>query len=179
MADGTDGVPRGAPGAGSPEGEELWRFALAFYGRPGVEKALLALQDERGLDVSLLIFALWHGASGRGPLGSEGLGLAEERVAFLRDEVVRPLRAVRRRLATGTDPDLRALYDGLKALELAAEKVELARLALLSRPRREFPAAEALADAAAGLAQVFGGEAEGSAEAETVLQALAAFLAGA
>ena len=45
--------------------EALWRFSLAFYARPGVAEALIALQDRAGLDVNLMLFALWLGVSGR------------------------------------------------------------------------------------------------------------------
>ena len=36
--------------AGEPSDDEaLWRFSLAFYARPGVSEALIALQDRAGL----------------------------------------------------------------------------------------------------------------------------------
>ncbi len=160
----------------SPEGEEFWRFSIAFYARPGVEKALLALQDERGLDVDLVLYALWLGASGRGALDRERLAQAEKRVAEWREEVVKPLRALRRRLGASFEPDLRPLYEGVKAQELAAEKVEQMRLAALVGRRRAVGTAEAFADAAAGLLLYLGGEAAGGEAMRTLLEALGAFL---
>ena len=34
---------------------ECWAFALAIYARPGVAEACLALQNEAGVDVMLLL----------------------------------------------------------------------------------------------------------------------------
>jgi uncharacterized protein (TIGR02444 family) len=161
---------------GSPEEEEFWRFSLAFYARPGVEKALLLLQDERGIDVDLVLYALWLGACGRGRLDRERLEQAEERVSRLREEVVTPLRALRRRLRAGREPDLHSLYEGVKRLELAAEKVEQARLAALSGPAGALGAEEAFADAASGLSFYLGNEEAKGEAARTVLEALRAFL---
>jgi uncharacterized protein (TIGR02444 family) len=47
------------------EDEAFWCFSLAFYERPGVADALIALQDRDGFDVNLVLFALWLGISGR------------------------------------------------------------------------------------------------------------------
>ena len=59
--------------AGEPsDNEALWRFSLAFYARPGVSEALIGLQDRAGLDVNLVLFALWLGVSGRSRLTSDG-----------------------------------------------------------------------------------------------------------
>ena len=48
-------------GKPSVSGEALWRFSLAFYARPSVAEALIALQDRGGCDVNLILFALWRG----------------------------------------------------------------------------------------------------------------------
>ena len=53
-------------GGKTSEDEAFWRFSLAFYERPGVADALIALQDCDGFDVNLVLFALWLGVSGRG-----------------------------------------------------------------------------------------------------------------
>lgn len=39
----------------------LWEFALTFYARPGVQQTLLSLQNDAGMDVLLLLTALWLG----------------------------------------------------------------------------------------------------------------------
>ena len=45
-----------SPSAGSP----FWRFSLRFYRRREVADACIALQEEAGVDVNLLLFLLWH-----------------------------------------------------------------------------------------------------------------------
>ena len=42
-------------------GEGFWRFSLAFYARPGVADALIALQDRAESEVNLVLFGLWLG----------------------------------------------------------------------------------------------------------------------
>ena len=41
------------------QGSPFWRFSLGFYRRAGVADACIALQDEAGVDVNLLLFLLW------------------------------------------------------------------------------------------------------------------------
>ena len=108
---------------------ELWRFALGYYAQPGVAAALLALQDRERLDVNLILFALWHGLSGRGRLDRAGLAAADRTVGALRSELIEPLRALRRRLKPHPDPDIRSLREAVKAIEIEAEQVALHRLA--------------------------------------------------
>ena len=76
---------------------DLWTFALDLYRRRDVARALITLQDRDGLDVNLMLFALWHGMSGRGRLDSDALIAADCTVRELRTEIIEPLRALRRR----------------------------------------------------------------------------------
>lgn len=114
-----------------PDGP-LWRFALAFYARPGVAESCLALQAELGLDVNLLLLALYAHRERGVALGPTALTAADAAVAPWHREIVRTLRAVRTRLKAGPAPapsplteELRA---GVKAAELKAEQIELAAL---------------------------------------------------
>ncbi|QCO15884.1 TIGR02444 family protein [Azospirillum brasilense] len=106
----------------------FWDFSLTVYGRPGVPAACLDLQDRLGQDVNVLLFAAWAGMACNADLPAEELGGIDRAVAPWRDEVVRPLRAVRRR-AKGEDD---TLYKRLKAAELEAERVQQDRLFALS-----------------------------------------------
>jgi uncharacterized protein (TIGR02444 family) len=79
--------------------EPFWDYAVALYGRPGVEAACLELQQRHQIDVNLVLLCLW--------LGERGATLDEETLARLchaaerwQIEVVRPLRALRQRLKT-------------------------------------------------------------------------------
>ena len=107
---------------------DLWSFASACYARPGVESTCLQLQ-EQGLDVCLLLCALW--------LECRGVAVAEARLEQLQGisqswqrDVVTPLRELRRswRTAAAGDPLLARLRQQIKGLELDAERELLARL---------------------------------------------------
>ncbi|MCU9946448.1 TIGR02444 family protein [Pseudomonas sp. PDM13] len=113
---------------------DLWSFALDLYARPGVENTCLRLQ-EQGADVCLLLAAAWLGRRGvrYDPVCAEQLqGIAGP---WQRD-VVEPLRRLRQawREAAGTDTGLRELRDGVKRLELDAERRLLARLEEIAAP---------------------------------------------
>ncbi|HEY4344710.1 MAG TPA: TIGR02444 family protein [Parvibaculum sp.] len=103
--------------------EAFWAFSTALYARPGVEPALLALQDADGLEVNLVLFCLFAGSRGQsldGPsiAAMQGVGDIWGR------EVVGPLRTVRRQLkALGSENGTAAsLRDEVMQAELAAEK---------------------------------------------------------
>ena len=157
----------------------LWRFSLAFYGRPGVSEALIALQDRAGCDVNLMLFALWAGASGRGRLTCEELAIANGIACPIRANIVEPLRTLRRRLKPDPDADVQHLRQGVKVLELAAEKVIQDRLGRTARPPLgdADPAARTRA-ACANLALYLGPEMARSPEAATIGKALEVFLRG-
>jgi uncharacterized protein (TIGR02444 family) len=149
---------------------EFWDFSLRFYALPGVAPALIGLQDRAGLDVNLILYALWLGLSGRGRLDADGLAAAAAAVAPLQRGVVEPLRALRRRLKDDPDPAVQRLRERVKALELEGEEAIQDRLFALA------PAATGAAGpaaAAANLALCLGTE-SGSADAGMLRAALAA-----
>lgn len=105
----------------------LWSFSLRVYAQDGVAADCLRLQDEGGADVNLVLMALWLAAD-RGialtPADAEAVVAA---TAEWRDDIVRPLRGIRRISKTA------GLIDGvardsfrakLKAVELEAERLE-------------------------------------------------------
>ena len=108
------------------------RFALALYGSEGVADACLHLQNRHELDVNLVLFAAFVGAERRQRLTASSLEAARARVDAWHREVVRPLRAVRRRLKTGPAPasnEITAhLRRRLQRLEIDAELIELDQL---------------------------------------------------
>jgi uncharacterized protein (TIGR02444 family) len=154
----------------------FWRFSLDFYARPLVSAALVEVQDRAGLDVNLILFALWHGLSGRGRLDGERLAAAGQAVRAIQAEIVMPLRALRRRLITDPDADIQRLREAIKALELDAEQIAQARLAFHAGP----PAADSdpagrLAAAGANLALALGSDQVHGAAPAVIRQALATF----
>jgi uncharacterized protein (TIGR02444 family) len=116
-------------GRKASEDQALWRFSLAFYERQGVADALIALQDRDGFDVNLVLFALWFGISGRGTLSGDLLATAKRAAGTLRSEIVEPLRRLRRKLRHHPDLGVQRFREGVKALELAGEKLVQERLA--------------------------------------------------
>jgi len=111
--------------AGGPDG--FWEFSLEVYARPGVAPACLRLQDRDGLDVNLVLFAIWAGGA-KGSLGAAALSRAVALSAIWRKDVVGPLRRARRALKAPDVPvevaGAATLRTRVKSAELAAEKLQ-------------------------------------------------------
>lgn len=107
----------------------FWTFSLDVYGRSGVAELCLALQDERGLDVNLLLFGLWLGGQGRTVDAAEMTGLVDAARPW-QEGVVKPLRQARRALKAMASEDLRKT---VAEAELDAEYREQRRLAEAAR----------------------------------------------
>ena len=163
--------------AGALDSDALWRFSLAFYAAPGVAEALITLQDQEGLDVNQMLFALWFGLSGRGRLDRNALSGAERAVRTIRTEVVEQLRLLRRGLRNHPDRDVQRLRENVKALELAGEKVVQTRLARFAGTVRveASPLERRLADAHANFELYVGPQRATRGTARIICDALAAF----
>jgi uncharacterized protein (TIGR02444 family) len=122
---------RGArPGAAAAAGEldsELWRFACAFYADTDVASACLALQDRRGVDVCLLLTAIFAAIRLRAPLLRHEIAALDAEARDWRDEIIAVLRRLRTRLKSGPPPAPSAAADRLRAhikgAELDAEQI--------------------------------------------------------
>ena len=108
-------------------GSPFWRFSLVFYRRAGVAEACIALQEEAGVDVNLLLFLLWQ-ATRKRVLSVAEIGELERRIAPWRNATVIPLRTMRRALksppalvASGTTELFRTR---IKTAELEAERLQ-------------------------------------------------------
>lgn len=111
--------------------DPLWDFALAFYGRPGVEAACLLLQDEADVDVCELLWHCWlfrHHLA----LAEEPPGLAD--IRRWQREITLPLRNLRRRLKAEAahDAGIAEVRRSIQQAELAAERETLERLQRLA-----------------------------------------------
>lgn len=110
-----------------------WRFALEIYAKPGVGAACLRLQDEFGVDVNVLLVALYAATRLGIVVGAEEAAALDAAAAAWRRRAVGPLRALRRDLKSrveGVPPDAAdRLREGVKDLELEAERIEQAVLA--------------------------------------------------
>ena len=125
----------------------LWRFCLAVYGRPGVEAACLRLQDRFGLDVPMILFCVWAGYKGPGPLTSDFLRRALVVVQRWGHEITGPLRAARRKLK---EEDLGAgearleLREAVIQAERRSEEITLSLLeSLAHQESKDSPGMEA------------------------------------
>lgn len=105
--------------------QNLWQFCLSFYQRPGVQDACLALQDEAGADVPLILALLWYEARGGQASWAEMKPLLQETRNWQQAEVL-PLRNQRR--STLATVGRGQAYETAKAAELAAEKKQLAMI---------------------------------------------------
>tara|TARA_B110000438_G_C15491353_1_gene511570 strand:+ start:137 stop:694 length:558 start_codon:yes stop_codon:yes gene_type:complete len=79
----------------------FWDFSLSVYMSEGVGGACLNLQGAHELDVNVLLFCMWLGASGRGTLSAAEMRTVTDAVQVWHHDVVRKLRAVRMRMKGG------------------------------------------------------------------------------
>src|SRR5580698_6243306 len=105
----------------------FWRFSLHFYKQTGVSDACIALQDDCGVDVNLLLFLFWLASDGR-LLAADEIKRLDERVRSWRELTIIPIRDTRRKLkgaATLLEPGKQeAFRNKVKAVELDAERLQ-------------------------------------------------------
>lgn len=117
------------------KGNPFWEFATWAYSQPGVEKAMLSLQNRMGVDINMVLFCVWLAYR-----GSNGNDLAQHLAGALKmsrewqRDLVEPIRACRENLKIVIDgPDLigrnrevaNALRERLKANELDLEALQI------------------------------------------------------
>jgi uncharacterized protein (TIGR02444 family) len=109
-----------------------WRFSLAAYCAPGVPEACIALQDEYGTDINVLLLFLWMATRRRRAPATVDIARADAAVRDWRTRVVEPLRDVRRAMKSSPvlprREESEALRKQVKTVELAAEQLEQALL---------------------------------------------------
>jgi uncharacterized protein (TIGR02444 family) len=111
-------------------GSPFWNFSLAVYGASAVQDECLALQDQFGLDVNLIMLCAFLGARHGAALTSDDMASARQEVRLWHEQIVRPLRAARRNLKTIELHDADAakaatqLRTQVKAAELESERIE-------------------------------------------------------
>jgi uncharacterized protein (TIGR02444 family) len=114
----------------------FWRFSLHFYRQPGVSEACIALQDDCGVDVNLLLFLLWLADDGQ-LLSTDDVRKLDDQVSGWRNLTVIPIREVRRKLKgarTLVEPGKQeAFRTKVKAVELEAERLQQEALCAFSQ----------------------------------------------
>ena len=125
----------------------LWDWAVKVHSAPGVDEALIQLQDEHGQCVSYLIWSAWTGRMHKA-LDEAGLARGAALARSWEAQVTGRLRAARRALKSdwaGIDETGReALRARVKADELDAERRLLEALEVLT-PVGSDPGADILA----------------------------------
>lgn len=101
---------------------------LSVYGRPGIAPACLRLQNVCGLDIPLFL-AVMYAAAGGVDLNAEQIRMLDRDCSTWRRMVVAPLRTIRTEIKghgwmTST-PCVATMREDIKALELAAERIEV------------------------------------------------------
>lgn len=143
------------------DGHPFWDFSLKVYSSEGVGAACIALQERRGIDVNLVLFNAWNGASGRGVLSQRELDAALAAAAAWNRDIVCGLRAVRDRLKGGIAPVPKERGDALRKrilkIEIDCEHAEqLALASAVERPAQaDIPTAQRAEDAVANITAYF------------------------
>ncbi len=119
----------------------FWNFSVAVYSASGVEGECLALQDQFGLDINLVLFCAFLGAAHGIALTPDDIAAARQEVGPWQQDVVSTLRAARRRLKTIELRDAGAaeaavnLRSQIKSAELESERVEQTMLEQWAKTR--------------------------------------------
>ena len=123
----------------------FWTFSLGIYRLPGIPAACLTLQDRHGVDVNVMLYALWLSGQGRA-LATADITEIITAMAPWKTNVVVALRGVRRvlrdhREATGiaasafAEEAVQKLRDRIKSVELEAERLQQEALCALKPPQ--------------------------------------------
>ena len=107
---------------------DSWVFALEIYARPGVADACLRLQNEASIDVMMLLMVTYAAVRHRIWLSPTEIRQLDEACRPWREQIVRPIRAIRSELKTGPLPapnsETEQFRSKVKAIELAAERLQ-------------------------------------------------------
>ena len=109
--------------------QAFWDFSLALYEREEVQRLFLALQDEHGFDVNMLLLCLWVADAEQRCLDRRSINRLRSATEVWMTEVVIPLRAIRRQLknfhqrnvSTGEAETCRGI---MKHAEIEGERIE-------------------------------------------------------
>lgn len=146
-----------------PEAQGFWDFSVRTYYGEGVEEAFLALQNEHGVDINMLLFCIWLGRT-RGEFSDSLFAAARDFSTRWAQHVVVPLRNVRTWMKgagchDGKVPvqDCMDLREKVKDVEFAAEKLQEEALESLcaDHPRAQQSDTQQLAAASSNVRRYF------------------------
>ena len=141
------------------DADAFWTFSLAIYGKPEVADLCLALQDMSGTNVNLVLFCCWIAEAFEARINHAGADRLIGEIQPWEDDVVQPLRRIRRtmkgrlaRMPSEHRAQLSHLREAIKRTELDAEHIEQ-RLLALAWPERLAPATRTSPEPAAAIAR--------------------------
>lgn len=105
---------------------QFWHFSVDFYQQQAHEQALLQLQDQAGLNVNLLIFAIWLAKQQQSLTTTQWHHLNAD-TQMWQTKIIQPLRQARRaskQLMIELNLEHADFRTQLKQNELEAEKME-------------------------------------------------------
>ncbi|MGH6720113.1 MAG: TIGR02444 family protein [Alphaproteobacteria bacterium] len=130
--------------------DEFWTHTLALYRRTGVAAACIDLQDRRGADVNLLLYAMWRAVRGDGALDGDDFARLDLAVGPWRTTVVERLRAARNAIKSGFDgvaaAEAETLRKAILGQEIEGERIAhgiLSAVSIAPKPARAADAAAA------------------------------------
>jgi uncharacterized protein (TIGR02444 family) len=122
--DGTSGVTDSS----LPLNEQNWAFALQIYARPGIADACLRLQAEAGVDVMMLLTAVFAAVRLGVVLSAPDIKAMDDTCRSWREHIVQPLRMLRVTLkswpSASSIPATEQLRSQIKVSELFAERLQ-------------------------------------------------------
>ncbi len=111
----------------------FWDFSLQVYGREGVSKACINLQDRHILDVNIILLSMWLGHNGHPVMDHNALTRALDVSRRWNKDVVCGIRAVRLALKDDFSPisaeNCEILRKNILSLEIEGEHLEHMALA--------------------------------------------------
>jgi uncharacterized protein (TIGR02444 family) len=115
------------------EAAEFWEYSLRVYALPGVADVCISLQDDHGCDVNILLLCLWLAETRSSVFEVSDVEAIRRFVAAPNDNLVQPVRAVRRWVKLWSQDEIKAepyasVYKALKDAELAGERLIQSRL---------------------------------------------------
>ncbi len=105
----------------------FWDYTWEVYHRPHVAGVCIELQETYAADVNMLMLSCWLAATGRGVLSVDEWGQSLHVTSVWRNEVVKPLRHVRKHMKSEQRVPAE-LYQQVLDSEIKAERVEQIRL---------------------------------------------------
>lgn len=141
--------------------ESFWDFSLATYCREEVERLCLALQDEHGFDVNLLLLQAWVAERRQTSLDVPSIQALRSATALWSASIVEQLRRVRRLLkfpehyAVAAE-EAEACREIVKSAEIEAERIAqhlLVRALVLDTAKSHSSTAEAASASFAAYAE--------------------------